>query len=299
MAAINPRFAVVNYGTNDMGLGSTYSSALPGFYENMSALIDQLLAVGVIPVITGLNPREPDHSASTWVPTYNAVTRGLAESRQLPWINLYLANIELPERGLLSDGIHGNVYRTGGRAEPCIFDDTGLSYNYNVRNLLTIEVLDRVRRTVLESAPAPDAQPSPLVGDGSPSAPFLIDALPFTHYASTASSPNRNFDAYPSCDNGQNESGPELLYRLELETETPLRMIVLDRANVDIDLHLLGATGTPDSCRARHDRILETTLGPGSWTLALDTFVSASSGEQPGEYLLVVLQCEPGDPDCD
>jgi len=291
--AIHPRFAVVNYGTNDMNQGTTFSSALPGFYDSMSTLLDLLEGQGIIPVVTGLNPRSDSASAALWVPTYDAVTRGLAEARQLPYLDLYLAARDLPAMGLLSDGLHGNVYRTGGRAEPCIFTDEALQSNYNVRNLLTLGAFDAARRTVIEGAAAPDRAVGPLEGDGSAEHPFIIDHLPFTHAADTRRSTARNLDGYPACDRGQNESGPELLYRLTLDAPTPVRLLVLDLGGVDIDLHLLSG----DTCVARHDRIIEATLEAGVWTIALDTFVSGS-GEQAGEFLFVAVQCEPGDPDC-
>src|SRR5690606_21033854 len=66
---LQPRFAFVNYGTNDMGLGATYLSALFPFFANMTSLLDQLEARGVVSVISGLNPRGDSTSAARWVPT--------------------------------------------------------------------------------------------------------------------------------------------------------------------------------------------------------------------------------------
>lgn len=82
IAAINPRIALVNYGTNDMQLGTTHRSALWPFFANFSSLLDQVMGRGIVPVVTGLNPRTDLTSARLWVPTYNALTRAMAEARQ-------------------------------------------------------------------------------------------------------------------------------------------------------------------------------------------------------------------------
>lgn len=296
IAAVNPRFAFVNYGTNDMGLGATYSSAMPGFYANMSQLLDELEAQGIIAIISGLNPRSDREAAALWVPTYDTVTRGLAEARQLPYISLYLAAKGLPDQGLISDGIHGNAYNSGG-SQPCIFTAEGLEYGYNIRNLLSMQVLDQTRRVVLDAEPAPDATLSHM-GDGKPGSPVLIDTLPFTHSADTTSVSQRNIDTYAGCSADQDESGPELLYRLDLSEATALRAIVLDREGVDIDIHLLQGDASGASCLERDDRIIERTLQPGTYYFALDTYVSSSNGELAGEYLFVIQPCEAGDDDC-
>jgi hypothetical protein len=223
----------------------------------------------------------------------------MAEARQVPYIDLFLATRDLPDMGLVSDGIHGNVYRDGGSAQPCVMTDVGLEYNYNVRNLLTLEVLDVLRRVVLDGEAAPDPAPPSLVGEGTAESPYVIDALPFTHYADTGLSPSSLLDGYPDCDSGQDESGPEVFYSLDLDRETPIRAVVLDVGDVDVDLHLLGPPPVAaEGCLERDDRIIERTLPAGSYHLSLDTYVPSDGTPREGEYLVVVLECEPDDPDC-
>ncbi|MEZ4372360.1 MAG: SGNH/GDSL hydrolase family protein [Polyangiaceae bacterium] len=291
---LHPRFAFVNYGTNDMGLGATYLSALFPFYRNLSTLLDQLAEQGVVSIISGLNPRGDSNSAALWVPTYDAVTRGIAEARQLPYLSLYLASKDLPNQGLLSDGLHGNAYSDGG-SQPCVFGDPALQYNYNVRNLLSMRLLDRLKVGVVDGALAEDIAPDGYVGSGSASDPIQIDRLPFTHAGNTSQGA-RTIDTYPGCAANQDESGPEVFYRLELSERTSLRLLLLDRDGVDVDLHLLAASDGA-SCLARNDRALQLTLEPGSYLITADTFV-ASGSEQAGDYLFVALRCEAGDADC-
>lgn len=298
IAAVDPRVAVVNYGTNDMNQGASHESALWPFHDNLSRLLDELEATGIIPIVTGLNPRTDSADAARWVPTYDAVTRAIAEARQLPYISLYRANRDLPAMGMSDDGIHGNVYTVDGVARPCLFTASGLAFNYNRRNLLTLEALDDVRRAALEGGGAPAAETGSYSGSGAPEAPVLIDRLPFTHRGDTRDWPHQRIDSYPSCDQGQDESGPEVLYRFEIDEPTALRFLVLTRGEVDVDLHLMASSGAdPAACIERAHRILERTLAPGAYTLSVDTF-AAGGTIMSGAYSLVAVACQPGDPRC-
>lgn len=293
VTALNPRFALVNYGTNDMQLGTSHATALWPFIDNLRTLLESLTTRGIIPIVTGLNPRSDSATAALWVPSYDAATRALAEEMQLPFVDLYLAVKDLPQMGLIADGIHGNAYTEGG-AQPCVFSDAGLQYNYNVRNLATLRLLQDVTRTVLDGDAAPGTNPRPWSGTGSTVDPVVVDSLPFSHHADTATGGESVRDRYPACDSGQDESGPEVVYELRLDAPTALRAMVFDRGEADIDIHLLQG----DTCLERHDRMLQGTYGPGDYTLVADTFVSASNGPRRGAFSLVVLACEPNDPDC-
>ena len=291
LAAAQPRFAFVNYGTNDMGSGATYATSLALFWDAMNELLDQLAAEGVVTIITGLNPRGDDPDAALWAPTFDAATRALAEARQLPYISLYVAANPLPGHGLVSDGIHGNVYTSGG-AQPCVFDAAGLGFNYNLRNLASIEQLAQAKAIVLDGQDAPDVSPLPVIaGAGTEAAPFEIDTLPFTHTFDTRQG-ERTRASYPACGT-QNESGPEITYHLTLPAEKRVRVVVLDRDDVDVDVHVL----VGDACVERDNRVVDRSLPAGDVRIVVDTFVG-TSGEAPGAYTLVVQPCEAGDPDC-
>jgi len=294
IAAIDPRYAVVHYGSNDMEQGTTHDSAMPGFYVAMMDLLDLLEGQGILAILTAIPARLDLASAGEWVETYNALIRGMAQARQLPFVDLHLATWDLEGHGLSGDGLHLEAY-TGGA---CVLTEEGLEHGYNVRNLIGLEALDRVRDAVIEGAPAPDAAASALTGEGSPTAPFEIASLPFSDTRDTRDSPHARLDEYTGCDYDADESGPEWLYTLTLSEPTPIRALVLDREGVDVDLHLLGEGGGVEDCVLRSDRTLETTLEAGTWIFALDTYVS---GGDPlgGEYLFVVQPCEAGDADCD
>ena len=296
--AISPRFALINYGTNDMHMGTTYASAMWGFYESYMTLLDQVEDEGSIPILVGANPRTDSTSADRWIPTYNAVVRGMAQSRQVPFLDLHLAVEPLPGGGLAGDGLHSNVYYDGG-ARPCIFDEHGLQYGYNMRNLITLETLDRMKAILFDEVEFLDEEDDLfLAGDGSREAPFEIPGLPFAHSADTNQSMSRDLDLYTGCDSEANESGPELLYQLVLPSETAIRAIVLDREGVDIDIHLLGGSGFEDDCIRRDHHYFQGTLPAGRYFLSLDTWVNSSREELGGDYLVVILECDSDDSDC-
>jgi hypothetical protein len=140
LAAMSPRFAVIMYGTNDIGLGDLFAYA-----DDLLAIADALLARGVLPAFTSIMPRDDDPAADALVPRYNAVVRAVAQARGVPFIDFHRELLPLPDHGLGADDLHPSVYRVGGVARPCVFTADGLRSGYNVRNLITIQTLHRLR----------------------------------------------------------------------------------------------------------------------------------------------------------
>lgn len=290
IAATRPRFAIVMYGTNDINLGS-----ITRYADSILDLTDTLVDQGVIPILTSIMARGDSLDADANVPRYNLVVRAIAQARQVPFIDYHREMERLPDRGLSGDDIHPSVHRDGGRARGCWLTDEGLDHGYNMRNLLTLETLDRVRAAVLEGATPPDVPGPPNAeGDGSKATPFVIDALPFTHVGNTLFSMHRDIDAYPGCMATQNEGGPELVYELVLTEETNVRVGVFDRGDVDVDVHLLDAPmsgGAPRdgaTCLARDHTDVTERLPAGTYYIVVDSFVSSAGAERAGEYLLTV-----------
>jgi hypothetical protein len=293
LAAASPRFALVHYGTNDMGLGATYLSALFPFAENLWNIIDLLRDRGVIPVLATIQRRGDRASADLWVPTYNGVIRAIAQGRQIPLVDMWLANEGLPDHGLASDGVHSAVYPEGA----CILTDAGLRYGMNHRNLQVLTMLSRLEAAVLDGE-ASDPPQATLSGLGTPEDPVVIPALPFHDLRDTRSALSDTLDTYDGCGAPQDERGPEVIYALDVGVMTRVRVTVHDLGATDVDLHLLDETASTAGCLARHHQVLEATLQPGRWHLALDTFVSGGGTERSGEYLLSVVPCPADDPDC-
>ncbi len=290
--ALTPRWALAHYGTNDMNLGATHGSAMVPFHEAMMALVDAMLDRGTVPTLYGITRRGDSPTAQLWVESYNAVIRGMAQSRQVPFVDLYEAIDPLPGNGLSGDGIHLLAFSEGA----CQLSDEGLQWGYNMRNLVALEGLDRAMAVLVDDAAALDDAAPVFIGDGTPADPVVVDAFPFAHSGDTTRAPTQEIDAYPPCDDAD-ESGPEVRYRMELSEPTALRIVVLDREDVDVDVHILPAEGDGDACIARADRRIEGELPAGSWDIVVDTW-SSGGDTFTGEYLLVVLPCQPGDEAC-
>lgn len=283
LSALNPRFALVMFGTNDLQLRD-----LDAYAGHMLSLADHLLAAGVIPIFSSIMPRDDDPEADGRVPEYNAVIRGVAQGRQVPFVDLHAALVALPDHGVGADGIHPS---TGG-AGACDFTDDGLTAGYNWRNFLTISALHSLVESVLGASPAPD-RPAPLRPEsGGPADPIPIPHLPYAHLGDTARSPHRALVSYPGCNAPQDEGGPEVAYRLDLDRPQVVRARVLDRGDVDVDLHLLTDPRDSGTCLQRAHRALDASLGAGTWYFVLDTFVSGGA-EHAGEYLFVLIAEDP------
>ncbi|GEM_PF-798977 len=291
--ALSPGLAIVHYGTNDMGMGATYMHASYPFYTSMMKLLTTLTSQGIVPILTGVSPRKDSSKANRWVGVYNALIRGLAQRFQVPFIDLWLATAKLKGHGMSSDGLHLNGYWKGA----CLLSATGLGYGYNVRNLIVLQALDRMRKVLVVGTQQLDADGPHDVGDGGPNSPIVIAKLPFSDSRDTALHGTKNIAKYTGCKSTADESGPEVLYRLKVAKTTALRALVVDGTGVDIDVHLLDSTATAAGCIARNHRIVAGTLKAGTYHLSLDSFTSKGKAAS-GEYLLVVVPCDTGDPEC-
>ncbi|MCB9547539.1 MAG: SGNH/GDSL hydrolase family protein [Myxococcales bacterium] len=281
--ALDPRLAVVMFGTNDIQRAN-----ITAYADEMFDIVDLLLSQGIIPLLSSIPPRGDSAAADDVVPSYNAIVRGIAEGRQIPFMDLEMALRPLPRYGLAGDRLHGSTYQRDGAYLPCSFTEAGLQHGYNWRNLLTIESLHRVLQSVLGDEAPPDPPAPPRAGRGTPDDPFVIDTFPFTHVADTREATSRAFDRYPGCGANQDESGPEYVYRLDLDAPTTLRAYVFDRGDVDIDIHLLGDTD-PAACLDRDHTGFAASLDPGTWYFVLDSFVGNGGQSHAGEYLFVLV----------
>lgn len=281
LQSINPRFAVIMFGTNDIEHGR------PDHYaRRMNRLVETLTARGVIPVMTTIMPRDDRVSADQVVDLYNTVVRGVAQRHQVPLVDFHRELAQLPDHGLSRDGVHPNVHFVSGRARGCDLGEEGLQHGYNIRNLITLQALDRLRRVVLTNEAPPDPQDTSLRGNGSSAHPFEIDALPFAHSSNTTLSPHDRVDRYPACGE-HDQSGPEVVYRIHLDEPARIHAMVVDDDDTDVDVHVLNE----GRCAARGDERVELDLPAGTHDIAIDTFVDDGQ-PRGGEYLFVVARVD-------
>lgn len=137
-----PLWAIIMFGTNDLD-----RSDLGTYSANLARIVELIEARGVVPVLSTIPPRADTEHAASLVPLFNDVVRALAYERHLPLIDYWLALQTIPGHGLGPDGIHPSVYEdpNDSESDSCAFVPRALEHGYNVRNLLAIQMLARLR----------------------------------------------------------------------------------------------------------------------------------------------------------
>jgi hypothetical protein len=229
LSTLRPRFATLMIGTNEVP-----SRAPRRYARRLWTILDQLEVAGVVPLVSTLPPRVDRLAEDDWARRYNLIVRGLTEGRNLPLFDLYRALEPLPGRGMARDGIHTNVYAERGRAKPCDFRPAGLQYGHNLRNLRTLQHLDRLRRAVAgdpggaESIPV--RHPAPAVLERE-----VVARLPFTAVRAWSG------------------AGRVGTYEIVLSRRTELRVFAVARAGSPLTLRLVGE-GTDATSRTQLER---------------------------------------------
>jgi hypothetical protein len=244
------------FGTNDVRTGRTVDD----FGSDLWALVDRTIAAGVIPTLSSIPPMDGDPGADARIPIYNGVVRAIAQGRGVPFVDLHRDLLALPNRGISGDGIHPSRSPSGA----CALTSSGLAYGYNMRNLVTLEVLARVKAAL--DGTASDASGPPRIGTGLASDPVLA-TLPLADLADT-----RLGDTAATCGT---TTGKAILYTLQLATATSLEVNVVDHDGVDVDIHLRAGT----TCVASGDKAVTATVGPGTVQIIIDAKSPATDGE--------------------
>lgn len=288
MMAILPRFALLLVGTHD--LASDQPASIYTFGENLLDIVDEVIVGGGVPILSTLPQRSDMPTKVEWVPRYNAVIRAVAQGRQVPLVDLELALRSVALSGLGPDGIDLSAYISAAEDRPCFFNEVGLmNGGYNVRNRESLVALDRARAVVIDQAPGLDDPQPGLRGAGTLDDPFVIPSLPFVDLRTTVDGPSDEIDSYSgACDSTKDESGPEVVYSLETDTLVNLRVMVIDRASADVDVHVLDSPD-PTTCLKRNDKEITGPLPEGDYTIVVDSYAGEVSGGAAGEYVLVVL----------
>lgn len=136
--------AIVMLGTNDA------ASRVPvaDFRAALDGVIAELLAAGVVPIVSTIPPRTDSVAAAEKVHVYNRAVVEAAEAHQVPLLNYWrsLQAADMVDRGMAGDGVHPNVYGFGGD-----LGAEGLRYGFNQRNLTVLQILARVKELVLDA----------------------------------------------------------------------------------------------------------------------------------------------------
>lgn len=125
---------------------------------------------------------------------------------------------------------------------------------------------------------------APCTPDGSHTCPYPIDSLPFTDTRDTSTDGAESFGVYNCSD--ADESGPEIVYVLHVDTEGTLSVSVDCQEPVDIDVHLLDGDDA-NACLARGHTSFEYAITPGRYLIIADSFAEGGT-KYAGSYALHV-----------
>lgn len=123
--------------------------------------------------------------------------------------------------------------------------------------------------------------------DPCPDDMICVDAFPFEETNTTTRAARDDFDSY-GCAPSTNESGPEVVYRVDLADDGFLAVDLPDMEDgADVDVHILGSLD-PDDCFDRGHWRSGAWLPAGRYYVVADTWVSSSGSELDGEYTLTM-----------
>ena len=144
---LRPSLALVMIGTNDAVQGTSDDS----FETNLRAIVASLTSRSIVPVLSTLPPRIDTQENLERVLAINARIVRVARSTHLPLLNLWraLTRRQMVDQGLFPDGVHLNVLGGWGygywAGQSMDLSASGVRYGANLRNLLTLQLLDRLR----------------------------------------------------------------------------------------------------------------------------------------------------------
>jgi hypothetical protein len=302
LAATDARWALVLFGSND---AQNQNERI--YLKRLLYLLEQMTEMGVVPVLGAALPRR-NKSKDRWIQRFNLITEAVASHLALPYIDYHAALSALPKMGLAKDGVHPNVLPPGGYKASCKLTEEGLRYGNNVRNLLTLDALDRLRRIVVtaqKSVVEPvvtsdahlplelDAEDASIVNledaaTGAEPAPASDpeEAFPAAIWLRTASLPLAG--AVPKGCGNPKRGARHYLRRIELDERARLRVSALDPGGSKPRLLLVRHhEGAEPRCVRRRSQTLELDASPGMWDLIVE--ISDRAAEE-AEILLLITQ---------
>ncbi|MDX2162633.1 MAG: hypothetical protein SF162_15025 [bacterium] len=138
----NPFAAVIMLGGIDVNSLTTQT-----YHDNMNQIVADSIAQGVIPVLTTFVVL-PERDLYPLSLEFNLMLVQIAERHRTPLINLWAEAESLPDFGIGPDRTHLRA-RVGSF---CDFTGAQREFGGTLRNLLTLQALDQLRRRLIEGA---------------------------------------------------------------------------------------------------------------------------------------------------
>lgn len=129
-----PAFALIMFGTNDVMFFE------PDFFDyNLRLIVLAIIENNTLPILYTV-PWRPEFPEK--IVLFNQIIVNIAQDYALPLVNLYRAIADLPNQGVdAAEPIHLSIPKNGTAGQ---FTPENLQYGYTVRNLLTLQLLDRL-----------------------------------------------------------------------------------------------------------------------------------------------------------
>jgi hypothetical protein len=143
---------------------------------------------------------------------------------------------------------------------------------------------DKVDYFLIDTRDIPSDVWAPCTPDGSHACPYRIDSLPFSDSRDTSAQGAAEFGTYNCSD--ADESGPEVVYVLNIDTMGTLTVSVDCQDPVDIDVHLLDGDDA-NACLERGHMTFDYEITPGRYLIIADSFAEGGT-VYSGAYTLNV-----------
>lgn len=135
---VKPAVAVIMFGTNDI---TSLSAAQYDFF--LRVVVHKTIARGIIPLLSTF----PGHfTLASRANLLNQIIYEIGRDYQVPVMNLWLALQPLPNKGL--DPVNSYL-SLGGSRKVTYFSEGNLKFGYTMRNLVTMQSLDVLWRSVI------------------------------------------------------------------------------------------------------------------------------------------------------
>lgn len=135
-----PVIAFIMFGTNDL-----YDLSTENFQKRLDQIIQISLEHGVVPILTSyIQQREGGFWGKTL--EYNAIMLDMAQKYDIPLLNFWLAALTLPGYGISTDSMH-----LSSAEQEVSFNGAETEGGHDLRNLLTLLVLDQFRQEIIIS----------------------------------------------------------------------------------------------------------------------------------------------------
>ena len=292
------RWALVLFGGND---AQNENERI--YVRRLVYLIEQLEGMGVVPVLGSALPRR-NPNRDRWISRFNAITEAVAEHWSLPYIDYHAALDALPRKGLARDGVHPNVLGEGGVRAACQLTKKGLRYGNNVRNLLTLEMLDALRRVVAGTGAGTDADAGTDAGTGTGTdagtgtgadtdagtdagtdTVAVPDPFPVSALVSKSSLPLAG--SLPERCGAPGPGSRVYRFRVELEERSRLRASAFDLDGHRFPVYWVRVDPDGERCVRRRLQTLELDAQPGMWEFIVEVPERAA---QEGQMLVLITR---------